>query len=479
MATILVPTPLRRHAAGAASVAVDGATVGELLDALIERFPGFRNQLLDDAGAVRVFMTLFLNDEDIRMHAGLDTPAMPGDQLELLPAIAGGSGAPASVADWRRTLEHAIPQLTPAEVEARAAAGAIAMIDVRTGEEWAQGHAADAIHIDRGFLELRIEDAFPDREADIVCCCESGTRSLFAAQSLRSLGYRNVANLSGGLKRWREEGRAMRIPPRLSDAARQRYARHIAIPEVGLQGQLRLAKSRVLLVGAGGLGCPAALYLAAAGVGRLGIVDDDLVELSNLQRQVLHANGAVGRPKVESAAESIERLNPDVRVERHKVRLDRETALNIFAGYDAIVDGTDNFLTRYAINDAAAALGKPVVHGSVYRFEGQVSVFWAGKGACYRCLHSAAPPPELAPSCAEAGVLGVLPGTIGLLQATEVLKLLLGIGRPLIDRAIRYDALDASFRELRFARDPTCACCGPVEAAEPLSPPCRPEPSAR
>ena len=338
--------------------------------------------------------------------------------------------------------------------------GAI-LVDVREQDEVDQGIVPGAIHIPRGFLEMRIEDAVRDRGAPIVVYCAGGVRSIFGAEALSQLGYSNVWSMSGGFSGWKAAGLPWRVPQTLTPDQRRRYSRHLLIPEVGEEGQRKLLDARVLLVGAGGLGSPAALYLAAAGVGTLGIVDADVVDDSNLQRQVIHTTDRLGMPKVDSAEQTIEALNPDVQVNKHEVRLDKSNVLEIFAAYDVILDGTDNFATRYLINDACVLLNKPNAHGSIFRFEGQATTFVPGEGPCYRCLFPTPPPPELAPSCAEAGVLGLLPGTIGVIQATEVAKLILGIGSPLVGRLLTYDALEMEFRELRLSRDPECPMCGP------------------
>jgi molybdopterin/thiamine biosynthesis adenylyltransferase len=293
--------------------------------------------------------------------------------------------------------------------------------------------------------------------------CASGVRSLLAADNLRELGYETVSSVTGGFNAWKKQGLPVDNPRMLTDAERERYGRHLTIPEVGEAGQVKLLESKVLMVGAGGLGSPAAFYLAAAGVGRLGIVDDDVVDRSNLQRQILHTDDRVGVPKVKSARQTIEALNAAIRVDEHHTRLTSDNVEQLFSGYDLIVDGADNFPTRYLVNDAGVKLGLPVVHGSVFRFEGQVSVFWPGRkgapGPCYRCLYPSPPPPELAPSCAEAGVLGVLPGVVGLLQAVETIKVLLGIGDPLVGRLLQYDALESRFTRLRLEPDPHCEYC--------------------
>jgi molybdopterin/thiamine biosynthesis adenylyltransferase len=317
------------------------------------------------------------------------------------------------------------------------------------------------VHIPRGYLEMRVENAVPDRDAPVVVYCAGGTRSLFGAETLQQLGYTNVRSLAGGFNAWKTAGLPWAIPQSLTPDQRRRYSRHLILPEVGEVGQRKLLDARVLIVGAGGLGSPAALYLAAAGVGTLGVVDDDVVDDSNLQRQVIHSTERLGMSKAESARVAIAALNPDVHVITYETRLSKENVLDIFRDYDVILDGTDNFATRYLINDACVLLNKPNVHGSIFRFEGQATTFVAGEGPCYRCLFPSPPPPELAPSCAEAGVLGLLPGMIGMIQATEAAKLVLGIGEPLIGRLLTYDALAMEFRELRLARDPNCPMCGP------------------
>jgi len=359
-----------------------------------------------------------------------------------------------------RSVKSGIREVTVAEAREAQEQGA-AVVDVREADEWAQGRVPGAIFIPRGFLEQRIEDKVPDKAAEVVLYCAGGTRSAFAARTLAELGYTRVASLVGGFGRWKEAGYPIDVPARgLSAQQQQRYSRHLLVPEVGEAGQQRLLDSKVLLIGAGGLGSPAGLYLAAAGVGTIGIVDSDVVDLSNLQRQVLHTDASVGKPKTESAAATIRALNPDVRVVAHSLRLDASNVLDVIAPYDVIVDGCDNFPTKYLVNDAAVLTKKPVVYGSIYRFEGQASVFKTGEGPCYRCLFPEPTPTELAPSCDEAGVVGVLPGTIGLVQATEAIKLLLGVGRPLIGRLLTYDALEASYREFRVRRDKGCAVCG-------------------
>ncbi len=334
------------------------------------------------------------------------------------------------------------------------------LIDVREPDEYQQGAIEGAVHIPRGFLEQRIENTVADHDRPVVLYCAGGTRSAFAAATLEDLGYSNVVSLRGGFNGWKDAGLPFAVPQTLSAERRNRYSRHLLIPEVGEAGQLKLLSSKVLLIGAGGLGSPAALYLAAAGVGMLGIVDADVVDESNLQRQILHNMTRIGQAKTASARQTIEALNGDVQVIEHNERMVADNILDMIGGYDLIVDGADNFPTRYLLNDASILARKPVVHGSIFRFEGQVTVFKPFDGPCYRCLFPEPPPPDMAPSCAEAGVLGVLPGIVGSLQASEAIKLLLGIGDPLVGRLLLFDALETSFRELRLRRNAHCPACG-------------------
>ena len=341
------------------------------------------------------------------------------------------------------------------------AEGSPAIVDVREREEWDEGHLPGAVHVPRGHLESRIESAAPDKSGPVLVYCASGNRSAFAAKTLEELGYEHVVSLAGGFTDWKRNGNPFEIPEALDESKRRRYSRHLLIPEVGEEGQLKLLQSRVLLIGAGGLGSPASLYLAAAGVGTIGIVDDDTVDETNLQRQIVHSTERLGDSKADSAKLTIEALNPDVTVRVFKERLTSENVDRILGeGWDVIVDGADNFPTRYLLNDASVWHGIPVVHGSIYRFEGQVTVFKPHEGPCYRCLFPQPPPPEMAPSCAEGGVLGVLPGVIGSLQANEGLKLTLGIGEPLVGRLLMFDALAGEFTEIRLRRDPDCPVCG-------------------
>ncbi len=365
--TVRIPTPLRSFAGGRAEIAVESPTVGEAVRQLVEAHPGLRRHLLSTDGSLRNFVSLFVNDQDIRTLERDATPLKDGDVVVIVPAIAGGAPAGARA-----------PPLPS-----------------------------------RGPLGIAPEPPFSPEEL-------------------------------------------------------RRYSRHLLLPEVGVAGQRALRRAKVLLVGTGGLGAPAALYLAAAGVGTLGLVDFDAVELSNLQRQVLYATGDVGHPKLAAARARLEGLNPGTTIVPHEERLEASNALDVLRGYDVVVDGTDNFPTRYLVNDACVLLGKPNVYGSIYRFEGQVSVFDARRGPCYRCLYAEPPPPELVPSCAEAGVLGVLPGVVGTLQATEAIKLLVGIGEPLIGRLLLYDASAMQFRELKLAKNPGCVLCSPTATQKGL-----------
>jgi molybdopterin/thiamine biosynthesis adenylyltransferase/rhodanese-related sulfurtransferase len=362
-----------------------------------------------------------------------------------------------------RQARKQVPEWTPAEANEALRKGeqdGIILVDVREKNEWDEGYIPGALHIPRGFLELRVEEAIPDKSQKVVLYCAGGTRSMYAGLTLKQMGYEDIVSMSGGFGQWKNSGLPVATPRTLSQDQLKRYSRHLLVPEVGEQGQLKLLDSRVLLLGAGGLGAPSALYLAAAGVGTIGIIDMDVVEESNLQRQVIHTTQRLGEYKAESARQAIQALNPDVKVITHIERLDETNAARIIADYDLIIDGTDNFPTRYLLNDAALIANKPVIHGSVFRFEGQLTVFKPYEGPCYRCLYPEPPPPELAPSCAEAGVLGVLPGVIGLLQSVEALKLLLGIGEPLVGCMMMYDALAGEFSELGLYRDPNCPACG-------------------
>jgi len=351
-----------------------------------------------------------------------------------------------------------VKEMTPNAVHERLEH--VTVIDVRESDEYSQGAVPGASFLPRGLIERDIESVVPDRSTEIVLYCSGGSRSALAAASLLEMGYENVASMAGGFDGWKAAGNPWGAPTGLTADQKSRYARHVRLPEVGEAGQLRLLESRALVVGAGGLGSPAALYLAAAGVGTIGVVDDDVVDASNLQRQILHNMDRIGVAKVDSAAETLTALNPDVKVETHRERLSADNALRIMSGYDVILDGGDNFPTRYLVNDASLHLSVPVVHGSIFRFEGQVSVFQPWESPCYRCVHREAPPPEVAPSCAEAGVLGVLPGVIGSIQAMEAIKIMLDIGDTLAGRLLVYDALEQDFTVVKVKRDPGCASCG-------------------
>jgi molybdopterin/thiamine biosynthesis adenylyltransferase/rhodanese-related sulfurtransferase len=364
-----------------------------------------------------------------------------------------------SGAEVLRQIKDRIDEVDPAAVRDQLQTGAL-VIDVRQDDEWATGHLPGAHHVPKSHLESRIEGAAPDKSQPVTLYCASGQRSAWAARTLiEDLGYEHVSSMTGGFTLWKDRGYEVEIPRFMSVEQRERYSRHLLLNEVGAEGQQKLLDAKVLLLGAGGLGSPVALYLAAAGVGTLGIVDDDVVDLSNLQRQVIHNSERVGVAKVDSAEETIHALNPDVKVEKHKLRLGPENIMEILPGYDIVVDGLDNFPTRYLLNDASVRLRIPVVSAAILGFDGQLSVFKPYEGPCYRCLFPVPPPAELAPSCGANGVIGVLPGTMGLLQATEVIKLILDIGNPLIGRLLMYDALAATVTEVKIRRDPDCPIC--------------------
>ena len=338
--------------------------------------------------------------------------------------------------------------------------GLATIVDVREQDEYAQGYIPGATWISRGFLEQKIEETAPRKDELVVLYCASGNRSALGARSLAELGYTNVVSMAGGFTAWKRSGLPWKAPTLLSKDQEMRYSRHTLLPEIGVKGQIKLLESSVLCIGAGGLGSPSSMYLAAAGIGRIGLIDDDVVDATNLQRQILHNTERVGLHKVDSAEKTLKGLNPDVKVDKHKARLDSSNVLDILSRYDVIVDGADNFQTRYLVNDAALKLGKPVVHASIFRFEGQMTVFPASGSPCYRCLYPEPPPPEEAPSCSEAGVLGILPGIMGVLQANETVKLVLGLGETLAGRLLVFDALKTRFRELKLRRDPKCPTCG-------------------
>ncbi|HEY4121301.1 MAG TPA: molybdopterin-synthase adenylyltransferase MoeB [Byssovorax sp.] len=375
---------------------------------------------------------------------------------------------PTTYSDLMAEVRKTIKTVTLDEMKRRLdAKEPMVLLDVREKDEVRQGYIPGAISVPRGFLEIQIEQKIPDKSAPIVAYCAGGTRSALAAKTLADLGYTHVESANPGFVRWKDLGFPMEMPAALTDAQRDRYSRHLLLPEVGEAGQVKLLSAKVLLLGAGGLGSPAALYLAAAGVGTIGLVDGDTVDASNLQRQILHATSRVGTPKVDSAEIAIKDLNPDVKVVKYMERVDSGNVERIFKDYDVIVDGCDNFPTRYLVNDASVWMKKPVVHGSIFRFDGQVTTFvpfeskeYGARGPCYRCLYPEPPPPHLAPSCQEAGVLGILPGLVGVVQATEAVKLILGKGNPLVGRLLTYDSLRMKFGELKLRRDKSCPVCG-------------------
>lgn len=342
------------------------------------------------------------------------------------------------------------------------------LLDVREKEEYREGHLQNAVSVPRGFLEMKLDAEVPDKSTPIVTYCAGGVRSLLAGKVMKEMGYTNVVSMSGGYTAWKNEGYAFVQDRQFSQEQLTRYSRHFLLPEVGEQGQAKLLDARVLMIGAGGLGSPSAYYLAAAGVGTIGIVDHDVVDLSNLQRQILHANDRVGEPKVDSAKRTLEGLNPDVKVIPYRERLSSDNVMEIIKDYDIIVDGCDNFPTRYLVNDACVMTGKPNVHGSIFQFEGQVSVFYPGRGPCYRCLYPEPPPPGMAPSCAEAGVLGVLPGLIGTIQALETIKLILEKGDTLVGRLLQFNTLTMEINSLRLRKDPECPMCGETPTIDKL-----------
>jgi molybdopterin/thiamine biosynthesis adenylyltransferase/rhodanese-related sulfurtransferase len=365
-------------------------------------------------------------------------------------------------AELLQDVKAQVRQVSLEDLHARREAGEpLVIVDVREKDEWRQGHLVGAVHVPRGFLEMQAGSKLPDRSAKIVTICAGGIRSAFAAKALQDLGYTHVESANPGFNDWKDKGFPYTRPFSFTDEQLNRYSRHLLLPEVGEAGQAKLLQSRVLCLGAGGLGSPAALYLAAAGVGTIGLVDGDVVDESNLQRQIIHGRSSVDRPKVESAAKRIADLNPDVKIVPFQERLNSSNVDRIFdQKWDVIVDGLDNFPTRYLVNDASVWKQIPVVHGSIFRFDGQVTTFWPGKGPCYRCLYPEPPPPHLAPSCAEAGVLGVLPGVIGTMQATEAIKIVLGVGQPLVGRLLQYDSLSMSVRTFKLPKDPHCSVCG-------------------
>ena len=354
-----------------------------------------------------------------------------------------------------------VKELTPQQVhELLQNNGKHALLDVREKEEYREGHLEGAVSVPRGFLEMKMDAEVPDKSTLIIAYCAGGVRSLLAGKVMQEMGYEDVISMSGGYTAWKNEGFEFVQDRQFTQEQLTRYSRHFLLPEVGEEGQAKLLDARVLMVGAGGLGSPSAYYLAAAGVGTIGIIDHDVVDLSNLQRQILHTNDRIGEPKTESARKTLQGLNPDVNVIPIPERLTSENIMGIIEDYDIVVDGCDNFATRYLVNDACVMTGKPNVHGSIFQFEGQVTVFYPGKGPCYRCLYPEPPPPGMAPSCAEAGVLGVLPGLIGTIQAVETIKLILGKGDSLVGRLLHFNTLTMEINTLRLREDPDCPMCG-------------------
>jgi adenylyltransferase/sulfurtransferase len=462
----MVPTPLRRLTGGQAKVEVVAVDVGTLIQAVDAQYPGVADRLLDDDGNLKRFINIFVNDDEIRTLQGLHTPVTEVDRVSIVPAMAGG--APLNRDQLLQLAKSQIAELTAHDLKVRLDHGErLTLVDIREREEFVQGHVPGAVFIPRGYLELQIEQHQLDRQTPVVLYCAGGVRSALAARNLKEMGYANVYSLLGGFNAWKNAGYRFTIPTVLTEDQRLRYSRHTLLREVGEAGQIKLLESKVLLIGAGGLGSPTAMYLAAAGVGTLGIVDFDTVDVSNLQRQLLHGNKDVGRPKVESAADRIRDINPDVKVIGYREPITSENAFEIIRDFDLVINGSDNFPTRYLVNDACHILGKPLVDGSIFMFEGQATVYMPAQpehgiegGPCYRCLYPEPPAPGEVPSCAEAGVLGVLPGIVGSIQAIEAIKLILGIGEPLVGRLLLIDTLDMSFRTLKVQKDPGCPLCG-------------------
>jgi len=365
-----------------------------------------------------------------------------------------------SARDLLAKVKKEIREVNVQDVNARIQKNGVALVDVREKEEWDEGHLPGATFIPRGHLESRIEKTVPEKTSPVILYCAGGSRSAYAAKTLQDLGYKDVVSMAGGYGEWKNAGLPFVVPEKMSKNRLARYSRHLKIPEIGEAGQLKLMASKVLLVGAGGLGSPAGVYLAASGIGTLGVIDSDTVDESNLQRQILHWTSSIGAPKVDSARRTLFEVNPDVKVKTYNLRLDASNVVDIFKDYDVILSGSDNFSTAYLVNDAAVMLKKPVLYGSIFRFDGQMSTFIPYQGPCFRCLYPEAAPADLAPSCDEAGVLGVLPGVVGLIQATEAVKALLGIGEPLVGRLLVYDALSMTFRTFKTPRRKDCATCG-------------------
>ncbi|MEM8712645.1 MAG: molybdopterin-synthase adenylyltransferase MoeB [Planctomycetota bacterium] len=474
--TLRIPAPLRRFTGGVSKVAIRGDELRGALEGVRATHPELIGNVLDEDGELRTFVHLFVDGKDVAKRDGLETNLDGVSVITILPAVAGGA---LSLKDERLDeLRSTVEEIETDEAfELLESEPRATLLDIREKDEVERGSPLGARRLGRGFLELRVEDVVPERDAPLLVLCQGGVRSLFAADSLARLGYRDVRSVAGGFAAWEALGLPTEAPRTLSSSEVERYARHLSVPEVGEEGQAKLLSSSVLLIGAGGLGSPTALYLAAAGVGHLTIVDDDVVDRSNLQRQILHTDASVGDLKVDSVAQTLLALNPDIEVERIPERLTVENAVELVGRHDVVVDGTDNFATRYLVNDAAVAGGVPNVHGSIFRFEGQVSVFAPSLGGpCYRCVYPTPPPADLAPGCSEAGVLGVLPGVVGTLEAVEVIKLLLGVGDPLVGRLLHYDALSAELFSYEIGASDSCERCSseaarraPVRALEAAS----------
>ena len=477
MATVYIPTPLRRLTGGQSKVEVPGETVGEVLRNLDAQYPGIAERLFDDNGNVKRFINVFVGDSEIRTLQGLDTRVSEDASISIVPAMAGGQDGHGNGQRAPRPLTReqlmarVLSQIKEISVQDLASLlkqrEDVVVIDIREPHEVEKGQIPGAKVVPRGFLELWIDDLVRRPDQPVVIYCAGGVRSALAAKALQDMGYPNVYSLAGGYSAWEGAGLPTQKPRIFTPEQRERYSRQVILPDVGEEGQAKLLDARVLIVGAGGLGSPVALYLAAAGVGTIGLIDHDRVDLSNLHRQVLYTTEDIGRPKVEVAAERLRAMNPDVNVITYDEPLFSDNALDILREYDVVINGTDNFPTRYLVNDACVLLRKPLVDASIFMFEGQVTVYRPAVpelgiegGPCYRCLYPDPPPPGEVPSCAEAGVLGVLPGVIGTLQAVEAIKLILGVGEPLVGRLLMYDALSQEFRVLKVARNPECPVCG-------------------
>lgn len=474
--TIRIPAALRRHLGGAEQLLVEASSVGQALAVLGESAPELRERVLSEDGGLHPAVQFYLGTDDIRQGQGLLTPLSAGAVLSIVCESNGNAGREGRIAGLRSI----IAEYSPAEALLQQTAGAV-LIDVREIDEVTRGSPTGAIRLNRGFLELRIEAVVPDYEQPIMTLCGNGIASLFAADSLQRMGYRQVASVAGGFSRWKANGLPYEFPQVMNGEERrggkrqnqdlERYGEHLAIPEIGAAGQAKLLASKVLLVGLGGLGCPAALYLAAAGVGTLGVVDDERVKRGNLQREILHTDRRSGQMKVDSARASLLALNPGIRINTYRERLSEGNIAGVFADYDLVVDCSSAFSVGHLVNENCVRLGIPNVHGSVDQFAGQLTVFWPGyagrRGPCYRCLYPQAPPDG-----PDTGVMGFVPGMIGLLEAVEAIKLLLGLGDPLVGRLLRYEALNGRFVERAVPHDPDCVCCG-AGRKTPEREPCR------